>query len=69
MERDDLERLSDLLAVLDVPARRRDVEYVDNLVWLDRNLQVHNSDREQFHEALWLVRVLLDERDGLVGDR
>tara|TARA_Y100000034_G_scaffold112882_1_gene147291 strand:+ start:431 stop:670 length:240 start_codon:yes stop_codon:yes gene_type:complete len=51
--------LSTLLEQMDVPASRRDAEALSNLKWLNRNLQIQNSEHPMFRTAAEMTLFLL----------
>ena len=53
------ERLKDILATMDIPEMRRDINLEMNLRWLQRNLAVNNGAHPDAGEALLIIRDLL----------
>lgn len=53
------ERLKDILATMDIPEMRRDINLEMNLRWLQRNLAVNNGAHPEAGEALLIIRDLL----------
>ena len=53
------ERLRDILATMDIPEMRRDINLEMNLRWLQRNLAVNNGAHPEAGEALLIIRDLL----------
>ena len=49
------ERLTELLAPLDIPTMRRDITKLSNLKWLQRNVSINNSAAEQDTAQLSLL--------------
>jgi len=53
--------LRTMLAQMDVPEMRRDTSQRTNIHWLNRNLQIQNSEHPMFSTARGLIRWLLKE--------
>jgi len=51
--------LQEIMAEMDVPNMRRDLNKFSNLSWLKRNLLVLNGNHPQVSEALVHIRVLM----------
>ncbi len=58
----DLVRLKALLAQMDIPAPRKNINY-ENLCWLSVNLSKNNSNKPKFNSTLALVRKLMRKKN------
>lgn len=54
-------KLLELLCTMEVPEGRKNL-IEENLLWLKRNLGIKNNQHKDFHEAMFMVKFLLDER-------
>lgn len=54
------ERLEQILATMDIPENRREINF-GNLSWMIRNLAIRNGSHPDFGEARDLVRKLFKE--------
>lgn len=50
--------LREILDTMDVPAMRKELT-VPNLRWLQRNLFIHNRDKDEFPSAVHFIATLL----------
>jgi hypothetical protein len=53
------ERLKEILATMDIPEMRQDINNESNLRWLQRNLAIRNGAHAEAGEALLIIRDLL----------
>jgi hypothetical protein len=56
-------QLRSILVTMDVPSFRTQYMSQHNLLWLQRNLPINNSEHENFTEAMNLVKMLIREND------
>lgn len=65
MELEDIERrrsaLGTILAQMDVPEMRKELDDTGNLRWLNRNLAVRNKNHPMFTTARTILKEILKE--------
>lgn len=57
----DREKLSDLIADMDLPDCNRDLNVPRNVRWLDRNMFIRNGNHPNFEAAAVIVKKLCQE--------
>lgn len=52
-----MNRLTEILSTMEIPAMRRNIENDANVRWLIRNLAIQNQQHPHFQEALNLLKL------------
>lgn len=59
MNTPEVKQLEELIKGMALPNHRKSIKSTDGVRWLARNLQIKNSDHENFDEAVKLIKQIL----------
>lgn len=54
--------LNSILDTMDIPDNRRDINDFGNLAWMLRNLQIRNSENEDYGRAITIIKKIYKEK-------
>lgn len=55
------DRLREIISTMEIPHMRNDIGQNQNLLWIQRNLEIRNGSHPDVEEALLIVRNILLE--------
>ena len=55
----DMTKLKVLLIDMDIPESKFDIDKIENVRWLQRNISIRNSEHKNFNKAIELIVKLL----------